>query len=191
MTYTWRIIGSQDNAGQNDVYQVDITVTTDIEDFRLCCGIWVFTQYGISKTGYDIYIDGKQVEGKSFTFSYRCYTKAGNYDKVPTFFGSTTYNTYRAAIQTQYGDSIAGVANPISDNPLAPHVVYTGTNFSDVSNNTAPKAREYFDTFIHGEGSFTANIPANGQVLTFTSQATGKITSMLITKDMTVDLRGN
>lgn len=188
MVYTWRITGSQDNAGQNDIYQVDITVTTDIENFRFCCGTWNFTQSGISKAGYYICVDGKQTEGKTFTLTYKCYTKAGNFDMYPSMTGDYTTKVYQCYLKNQ-SDLVAGVVNPISDNPLAPHVVYTGTDRSDVGNHIYTKAREYFDTLIHGEGSFSVDVPANGKTLTFTSQETGEVKSVLVSGNMTVDIR--
>lgn len=187
MVYTWRITGSQNNAGQNDVYQVDVTVTTDIENFRFCCGTWNFTQSGISKAGYYICVDGKQTEGKTFTLTYKCYTKAGNFDMYPSMTGDYTTKVYQCYLKNQ-SDLVAGVVNPISDNPLAPHVVYTGTDRSDVGNHIYTKAREYFDTLIHGVGTATIDIPAGGVNLTFTSALQGISNDKFVTGDTEITI---
>ena len=40
-----------------------------------------------------------------------------------------------------------------------------------------------------GQGTVTLDIPANGKTLTFTSQATGEVKSVLVSGNMTVDIR--
>lgn len=40
-----------------------------------------------------------------------------------------------------------------------------------------------------GQGTVTLDVPANGKTLTFTSQATGEVKSVLVSGNMTVDIR--
>lgn len=66
-------------------------------------------------------------------------------------------------------------------------------NYTTYGSDTAAMLhaiRDYFDSqSSQGQGTVTLDIPANGKTLTFTSQATGEVKSVLVSGNMTVDIR--
>lgn len=183
----WSIIGTQEQAGTNDVYRVDIDINNEFTDMRICCAQYRNPNNG--KIYYRICLDGKQ-QSSWGSMQYRCYTPSGNYTKTPSYIViDEIYNVGAFGIEVQSSDSYAGVVG-VTENPL--QIVYTSTtNVSDMISHANEYARTYFDSLpSHGQGTVTLDIPANGANLTFESALLGVSITKMISKDDVVNIEG-
>lgn len=180
----WSIIGTQAQAGTNDVYRVDIDINNEFTDMRICCAQYRNPNNG--KICYRICLDGKQ-QSSWGSMQYRCYTPSGNYVKSPLITIGSVYNVGGFGIEVQNSDSYAVVVGVI-ENPL--QIVYTSTtNVSDMISNANENARTYFDSLpSHGQGVVTLEIPANGANLTFTSALQSASNTKFISGDTEITI---
>lgn len=180
----WSIIGTQAQAGTNDVYRIDIDINNEFTDMKICCAQYRNPNNG--KICYRICLDGKQ-QSSWGSMQYRCYKPSGNYVKSPLITIDSIYNVGAFGIEVQNSDSYAVVVG-VTENPL--QIVYTSTtNVRDMISNANGNARTYFDSLpSHGQGIVTLEIPANGANLTFESALLGVSVTQMISKDAEVDM---
>lgn len=180
----WSIIGTQAQAGTNDVYRIDIDINNEFTDMKICCAQYRNPNNG--KICYRICLDGKQ-QSSWGSMQYRCYKPSGNYVKSPLITIDSIYNVGAFGIEVQNSDSYAVVVG-VTENPL--QIVYTSTtNVSDMISNANGNARTYFDSLpSHGQGTVTLEIPANGANLTFSSALQGVSNTKFIDKDTEITI---